>query len=288
MRNGEDGATDRVEKVRGQLAALLGVKAAPAEAAPPAVAPAAPEAAAVAEAEPESVTVRLAPRPGFLLAGFDPARIIRAARPYGLISTAVEGKVPPIEDYAPGDCPLAWRLEFELEGPLEALEDFFSTYAYGADIVVTTDAGEQALAPKVGEIDAPAPLKDPVPAPEAADVAAGGPAARPVVEAAREAAPAVAAATPAAAVAAPEARFSCGSCSYCSGAEEGGGGRGGAAVVARRSRPGGPARQSRRRGAHRAGRGGAGRRGIRRGRDGRHPAAGRDARRARRASCRKA
>jgi len=173
-RNGEEGVTERGEKVRQQLAALLGVvEPAPAATAPAPIA-AAPEPVVEHEPEPEAmcVTVRLAPRSDFLLAGFDPARIIRAARPHGLVSIAVEGSVPPIEDYVPGDCPLAWRMEFELEGTLADLEDFFATYAYGADITVTSPNGEAKLEPKVGTIDAPAPLTDaksaaPQPAPAA-------------------------------------------------------------------------------------------------------------------------
>ena len=45
--------------------------------------------------------------------------MIRAARAYGLVSVAVEGEVPPIGDFTPGDCPLSWRLEFEPDGPRE-------------------------------------------------------------------------------------------------------------------------------------------------------------------------
>jgi two-component system chemotaxis sensor kinase CheA len=141
----EEGPTERVSKVKDQLAALLSSGGgAPAPAAAPAPAPAAP---AVAETrdepldEPVSVTVTLAPRTDFLLAGFEPGRIIRAARAHGLVSVSVEGEVPPIQDYEPGLCPLTWRMEFELEGPLKELEAFFSTYAYGADIVVASPAG---------------------------------------------------------------------------------------------------------------------------------------------------
>jgi two-component system chemotaxis sensor kinase CheA len=84
--------------------------------------------------EPATVTVRVAPERGFLLAGFDPARMIREAREYGLVTTSVEGKVPPIADYALGDCPLTWTMEFEPGGPVEALVAFFETYAYAAEV----------------------------------------------------------------------------------------------------------------------------------------------------------
>ncbi len=161
-RQGEEGPTERSTKVRAQLAALLGTEpeAAPA---PAAAAPAAPE-PQIHEHEAMAVTVRLAPRKGFLLAGFDPARIIRAARAHGLVSVAVEGTVPPIEAFDPDDCPLAWRLEFEIDGPVDEVRQFFASYAYGADIVMTTPEGEVELTAQVGVLDAPAPLTDAVPA----------------------------------------------------------------------------------------------------------------------------
>ena len=84
--------------------------------------------------EPTTVIVRIAPERGFLLAGFDPARMIRAAREFGLVTTSVVGTVPPVEDYALGDCPLAWTMEFEPEGSVEALVAFFETYAYAAEV----------------------------------------------------------------------------------------------------------------------------------------------------------
>jgi two-component system, chemotaxis family, sensor kinase CheA len=182
-RNGENGPVDRVARVSEQLAALLDAGAAPAPAA------AAPEAAPVPEASPPEaapadpdaleealcVTVLVAPRPDFLLAGFDPARIIRAARVYGLISVAVEGIVPPIGEYTPGDCPLAWRMEFELDGPLDAFETFLMTYAYGADITLTTPSGETRVEPNVGAVDSPAPITDAKPAPAPAPPEASAP-----------------------------------------------------------------------------------------------------------------
>ncbi len=195
-RQGEEGPTERVAKVRAQLAALLGAK----EPAPEAQAPAAIAAEAEPEAvpalaedgEPVCVTVRLAPRRDFLLAGFDPVKIIRAARAHGLVAVAVEGSVPPIEAYVPGDCPLVWKLDFELDGPVHELETFLTTYAYGADVTMTGAQGEVVLTPKVGEIDAPAPLTDRVP-----------PAAEPVVVATPVSRPAPEPQAPAAAVAAP-------------------------------------------------------------------------------------
>lgn len=178
-RQGEEGPTERVNKVKAQLAALLGNREASAAPAPAAAPEPAAEAPA-AEAEALSVTARLAPRADFLLAGFDPCKIIRAARAHGLVAVTVDGTVPPIEDYTPGDCPLVWTLEFELDEPLDNLATFFSTYAYGADIVLSSPQGEIVVTPKVGEIGAPAPLIDRPAAPAAA---ATPPAAAPALHA---------------------------------------------------------------------------------------------------------
>jgi two-component system chemotaxis sensor kinase CheA len=124
--------------------------------------------------EPATVTVRVAPGRGFLLAGFDPARMIRAAREYGLVRIAVDGSVPPIGDYALGDCPLAWTMEFEPDGPVEALVGFFDTYAYAAVVTYeglpeTAPAAEAmedgASGERVPEEDMPAGPDDAQPEP---------------------------------------------------------------------------------------------------------------------------
>lgn len=94
---------------------------------PPAPAPAVAAPSAVVEVEqdegPETATVHLIAGPDFLIAGFEPLRLIRAARGHGLLSVAVENDVPEIADYKVGECPLVWRLELEvieLRGALEA------------------------------------------------------------------------------------------------------------------------------------------------------------------------
>lgn len=150
----------------------------------PAPAPAGVAARPVAEAEveiepePETASVRIVPGPDFLIAGFEPLRLIRAARLHGLFAVAVEGEVPPISDHAVGDCPLAWRLEFELAGTRGSLEDFLETYAYCAEITISyPESG--ADVPASGE----APQSDRAQGEAAALPAAAAPVAAPAVAA---------------------------------------------------------------------------------------------------------
>jgi two-component system chemotaxis sensor kinase CheA len=212
-RTGTQAPTDRVGRVSAQLAALLG-HTAPAAGTGPAPGPAAvaavasapePEEAAESghDAACEPVVVDLRPGPDFLLAGFDPIRIIRAGRAHGLVSVAVEGTVPPIDAFHPEDCPLAWRLEFEPDDGVGTLERFLATYAYGAEVTLTDGNGPRRIEPDCGEVreQAPALIVDADPARQAAppdDPAPGGPApsARP---AKAESGPAAAANAPAAA-----------------------------------------------------------------------------------------
>jgi two-component system, chemotaxis family, sensor kinase CheA len=137
--------------------------------------------------EPATVTVRFAPERGFLLAGFDPVRMIRAARERGLVSISVEGVVPPIEGYELGDCPLAWTMVFEPQGPAEELVAFFETYAYAAEVVYdglpepAPGATDHATADAwVPEGDFPAALSGPAPAPAVAETSKPVPDAVPV------------------------------------------------------------------------------------------------------------
>lgn len=60
----------------------------------PALPVATPAAAAAEEDEPETASVRIAPGADFLIAGFEPLRLIRAARGHGLFAVAAEGEVP--------------------------------------------------------------------------------------------------------------------------------------------------------------------------------------------------
>lgn len=144
----------------------------------PAPAPVAAVAAAVAEVEdePETATVRIAPGPDFLIAGFEPLRLIRAARGHGLLSVAVENEVPGIAEYRVGDCPLAWRLEFEVTESRGSLEAFLGTYAYSAEIAITYSGSESPAA-----LADPPPSAVSRPAPAAPVSVAGPPAAAPVV-----------------------------------------------------------------------------------------------------------
>lgn len=120
-----------------------------------------PAAAAVEEDEPETASVRIAPGPDFLIAGFEPLRIIRAARGHGLFAVAVEGEVPGISAYRVGDCPLAWRLEFEVTESRDSLEAFLETYAYCAEVTIGYSASGT-------DVPVPVPVSpaDAAPAPE--------------------------------------------------------------------------------------------------------------------------
>ena len=120
---------------------------------PPVILPPAPVAeVAAVEAEPETAVVRIAPGPDFLIAGFEPLRIIRAARGHGLLAVAVEGEVPGIADYRVGDCPLTWRLDFEVTESRESLEAFLETYRYCAEISISYPASGSDM-----PVEAPAP-----------------------------------------------------------------------------------------------------------------------------------
>jgi two-component system chemotaxis sensor kinase CheA len=162
-REGVAAPAGRVEQVRSQLAALLGMREAAGGAdgeGRAAKSDAGPEAGVVGEEAPAGLaqgpvaaTVRIAPGPKFLLSGFDPLRIVRAARAHGLVSVAAEGAVPPIDSYAPGDCPLVWRLDFELEAGAEALRAFLSTYAYGAEVTLEIGGTVETIAADVGRVD---------------------------------------------------------------------------------------------------------------------------------------
>ncbi len=181
-RSGSDGASDRVTKVLAQLADLIhpGSGAAVAQAAPAAAPAPAVEILSPLpqpDAEPEyveamEVTVQLVPRADFLLAGFDPIRMIRAARAFGLVSSKAEGTVPPIQDYVVGDCPLSLKMEFELDGPLSELRSFLVIYSHGADVTMTSPHGTEEVVPLYGaEMPADTARAAPPPEPKAPEAA---------------------------------------------------------------------------------------------------------------------
>jgi two-component system, chemotaxis family, sensor kinase CheA len=155
----------RVDAVREQLEAWAAPRA-DAEAREP----------AAAEPADETISVRLAPGADFLISGFDPLKLIRAAREHGLISATPEGQVPPIEAHHHSDCPISWRLEFEPERPRSDLDAFLATYAYAAHLTVEAPAPAEAPPaprPEAPQLDAPSP--EPPPAADAAPAAAGRP-----------------------------------------------------------------------------------------------------------------
>lgn len=135
---------------------------------PPAPAPAVAAPSAVVEVEqdegPETATVHLIAGPDFLIAGFEPLRLIRAARGHGLLSVAVENDVPEIADYKVGECPLVWRLEFEVIESRGALEDFLETYAYCAEIVITYSGSEEGPAAPADALASVVLPEEPAPA----------------------------------------------------------------------------------------------------------------------------
>jgi len=156
-RSRTEGPSERAAQVMAQLAEVG--KPPPPQAAPVAAA-SVPEVDEPSSLVPCLVSVRIVPGHDFLVAGFDPLRMIRAARAHGLVSVKVEGEVPPIGDLTLGACPLAWRLEFESDGSREALDAFLATYAYAAEVVIA--GGARAPSPERA-----APVEPATQAPEA-------------------------------------------------------------------------------------------------------------------------
>lgn len=167
-RAGTAGPISRTAEITGQLRGFQGndggATKAEVKVPAPEAAEMAPQEARAAEEEeaPASLTVDVVPGPDFLLAGFDPLRLIRVARNHGLMSATSRGRVPPITDYVLGTCPLSWQLAFDPETDPAALEAFFSTYAYGAEIRFSWAAADlapkdQDAGPAVTDPDGPAP-----------------------------------------------------------------------------------------------------------------------------------
>ncbi|MEM9099024.1 MAG: Hpt domain-containing protein, partial [Pseudomonadota bacterium] len=171
VENARDGGqTDRdmVDRVAAELHDAAGTKAPEKE---ETEAPAEEEAKAeepVEEAAPDrKVTVEFLPHQGFLSAGHDPLKVIRAAKRLGSMEMEQEGEIPPLADLDLATLDLKWTLIFESSESIKAFEDFFEIYEAFADVVISDEAPEEtapepAPAPKAEE-KSPEPAKEPAP-----------------------------------------------------------------------------------------------------------------------------
>lgn len=178
-RDGTEGPVSRSAEITAQLRACLDGDAASAiETAPEAGAPQAKEEVVAPveifeDGDDAPLNVEIIPGPDFLVAGFDPLRLIRAARAKGLMSAKSRGSVPPITAYAVGVCPLSWEMEFDPETDPAMLEAFFSTYAYGAEVQFSwSPAAPPAPVVETARLAEPVPDAPPPPLAQAEDAPA--------------------------------------------------------------------------------------------------------------------
>lgn len=173
-----DGAT--VERVTAELHQLAGseVPEKAEESAEPAVDDDAPDDDASGE---RGVIVTLSPHAGFLRAGHEPLRLMRAAKTLGLVSTEAVGEVPLPDALNLSDSPLSWKLQFESAASIAEFRTFFEIYEAFADIDIEAEAvaePEEPDSPETAEADPgantavgedmpPAPASQPSSAPDA-------------------------------------------------------------------------------------------------------------------------
>ncbi|MEM8740961.1 MAG: chemotaxis protein CheA [Pseudomonadota bacterium] len=139
-RDGGDLPGERVERVLGELREMGGLEA-PEPAAASAGAPA-PE----PEAElPESFSFGLAvtPADGFMRAGHDPLKMIRALKPLGLVGATAPEAIPAPADFGLDEGGLTWHLTFESEVPPETLLESLEIYTHIAEFAVIREEGDE-------------------------------------------------------------------------------------------------------------------------------------------------
>ncbi|MEM7670564.1 MAG: chemotaxis protein CheA [Pseudomonadota bacterium] len=86
------------------------------------------------------VTVWFTPHPGFLRAGHEPLRLMRAAKTLGLVGVEAIGEVPLPEALDLGSSPLSWKMQFESAASLAEFRSFFEIYEAFADIDIEAEA----------------------------------------------------------------------------------------------------------------------------------------------------
>ncbi|MEM8698931.1 MAG: chemotaxis protein CheA, partial [Pseudomonadota bacterium] len=187
----DGGEPDRgtVDRVAGELHSLAGSEPPEAkEEAEPEAAPDAPaEPAAVdapASAEPREVNVLFQPHEGFLRAGHEPLKLIRAARELGLVSVETSGEVPGLDEIDLANSPISWKMRFDSSAPVSEFEMFFQIYEAFADVSIEAEAlvepETQEASPEVeapaeasAETAKPQPKQEPE-RPQAKPAASGG------------------------------------------------------------------------------------------------------------------
>lgn len=179
-RDGGDLPKERIAKVLEELHLLAGFD--PPEQSDGDAEAAAEEAPAEEAAEDEGPSTRevrilFKPDETIFQSGHDPLRMIAAARAHGLYKVEPVGEIPMIEDLALDQCPLNWRLYFDVEVPAKDLLDFFLVYEAAASAELEYDeadeAGEEDTAEEAAKPEASA---EPAPA-EKAETAEAAPAA---------------------------------------------------------------------------------------------------------------
>lgn len=191
VEHARDGGTlpqERVARVLGDLRETGGLAAPEPAPKPDETAPEAPSPEA---GEMHEFRLRIAPGRGFLAAGHDPLKMIRALKPHGLTGAVFAGALPPPADFDLDAEGPVWGLSFESDAPASALDGLLEIYAHAATIetlAATEEEDEEspaaATAPRgaAGAAGAPAeaiaarPEPSPEPSPEPPAEPLAGPA----------------------------------------------------------------------------------------------------------------
>ena len=171
-RDGVEPDRSTAERVAAELHELAGSE-------PPKPKEPEPEPAAAEAAEPaepvelptRQVVVKLIPHPGFLRAGHEPLKLIRAAKGLGLEKVMLEGDIPAPETFDLANLPVNLVLVFDSAAPTDEFDDFFEIYRAFAEIEIEAEAQDE---PDPDEDDANA-ASEAAPAPPAAPAEAAAP-----------------------------------------------------------------------------------------------------------------
>ncbi|MEL6476599.1 MAG: chemotaxis protein CheA [Pseudomonadota bacterium] len=182
-RDGGEPDRETLERVTGELHTLAGSEPPEQEAAEEAAAPEPEPTVADGPAASRAITVLFEPHPGFLRAGHEPLKLIRAAREMGLTGVEAIGEVPSLDEIDLSNSPLSFKLTFDSALPESEFEFFFQIYEAFADVKIEAEPLVVSETPAEAPADTPAPAEVQEPEPEkpatAEKPAADAPAAKP-------------------------------------------------------------------------------------------------------------
>ncbi|MEM9046865.1 MAG: chemotaxis protein CheA [Pseudomonadota bacterium] len=151
-RDGGEPDRDMMDRVAAELHDAAGTEAPEPKSAPSAETEPDAETVILPEELPErTVTVDFCPHPGFLAAGHDPLKVIRAARRLGSLDVVQQGEIPPLAELDLSTLDLKWAFTFESSEPPKAFQDFFEIYEAFADVSITDEGPEEPAAPAAAE-----------------------------------------------------------------------------------------------------------------------------------------